>query len=400
MNDNELIKQKSQVTCVAALINLFLAAIKIIFGVLGQSTALIADGIHSLSDLASDVLVLIAVRLGSRKADLDHPYGHARFETIATIVLGLALVLVAGGIAVDAIERLWYPALLLIPDIQTLGIATISILANEWLYHYTRRVAKKTRSKLLLANAWHHRSDAISSVVVLFGIVVVLAGYVYADAIAAVIVALMIAKIGVSLIWESVRELVDTSLPHAKIVKIRQQVADTDGVRAIHLLRTRKMGADAFVDLHIQVNSHISVSEGHMIADSVRDGLRNNFEEIADVLVHTDPEDDEFKNKISQLPLSRAVVLQNIKYIWGSFYPQIQKVNIHYLDGGIELEIILPLALVAKDKQELLAEMCQQVEQEIAVIAKTTLLFYYSINTANRATMKPVILNKNAGKSN
>jgi cation diffusion facilitator family transporter len=375
MDQNELIRQKSRVTYIAALINLFLSVIKVSFGILGQSTALIADGIHSLSDLASDGLVLIAVRLGSREADDDHPYGHARFETMATIILGLTLILVAGGIAWDAVERLLYPARLLIPDVQTLGVAAISILANEWLYHYTRRIAKITRSKLLLANAWHHRSDAISSVVVLIGIAAVLTGYVYADAIAAVIVGIMIAKIGVSLVLESVRELVDTSLPDDQVAKIRNQIAGTDGVKAIHLIRTRKMGEDAYVDLHIQVDSHISVSEGHMIADSVRDNLRHNFEDIADVLVHTDPEDDEFKPETT-LPPSRAIILKNLSNLWGGFYEQVREVNIHYLDGHVELEIILPLILATQhNQQELIADKCREVEQTMAIVSKTTVLF-------------------------
>ncbi len=375
MDQNELIRQKSRVTYIAALINLFLSVIKVTFGILGQSTALIADGIHSLSDLASDGLVLIAVRLGSREADDDHPYGHARFETMATIILGLLLVLVAGGIAWDAVERLLYPGRLLIPDVQTLGIAAISILANEWLYHYTRRIAKITRSKLLLANAWHHRSDAISSIVVLFGIAAVLTGYVYADAIAAIIVGIMIAKIGVSLVLESVRELVDTSLPDVQVAKIRNQIAHTDGVKAIHLIRTRKMGEDAYVDLHIQVDSHISVSEGHMIADSVRDNLRLNFEDIADVLVHTDPEDDEFKPETT-LPPSRAVILKNLSNLWGGFYEQVREVNIHYLDSHVELEIILPLILATEhNQQELIANKCREVEQTMAIVSKTTVLF-------------------------
>ncbi len=375
MDQNELIRQKSRVTYVAALINLFLSVIKVSFGILGQSTALIADGIHSLSDLASDGLVLIAVRLGSREADDDHPYGHARFETMATIILGLTLILVAGGIAWDAVERLLNPGRLLIPDVQTLGIAAISILANEWLYHYTRRVAKITRSKLLLANAWHHRSDAISSVVVLIGIAAVLTGYVYADAIAAVIVGIMIAKIGVSLVLESVRELVDTSLPDDQVAKIRNQIAKTDGVKAIHLIRTRKMGEDAYVDLHIQVDSYISVSEGHMIADLVRYNLRQNFEEIADVLVHTDPEDDEFKTEIAQPP-SRTAILQNLRSLWGDFYEQVRDVNIHYLDGHVELEIILPVTLATQGShQELIASKCREVEQTMAIVSKTTVLF-------------------------
>lgn len=375
MNQDELIRQKSRVTYIAVLINFFLAVIKVSFGILGQSTALLADGIHSLSDLASDGLVLIAVHLGSREADNEHPYGHARFETMATTILGLSLVLVAGGIAWDAIERLLYPARLLVPVIQTLGITAISILVNEWLYHYTRRIAKITRSKLLLANAWHHRSDAFSSIVVLFGIAAVLAGYPFADALAAVVVGIMIANIGFTLIIESVRELVDTSLPEDKVTQMRNQIAITDGVRAIHLIRTRKMGADAYVDLHIQVDSHISVSEGHMIADAVGDNLRKNFEEIADVLVHTDPEDDEFKIQTG-LPPSRAVILQNLKLLWGDLYEQVVKVNIHYFDGQVELEIVLPLSLAHSDKQkELFAVKHKEVNLSIDYVAKTTILF-------------------------
>lgn len=375
MNQDELIRHKSRVTCVAALVNLLLAALKIAFGLIGQSAALIADGIHSLSDLASDALVLVAVRLGSREADHDHPYGHARFETMATIILGLSLVLVAGGIALDAIERLIDPARLLIPDAQTLGIAAISILANEWLYQYTRRIAKLTRSKLLLANAWHHRSDAISSVIVLIGIGAVLAGYPYADALAAVVVAMMVAKIGFSLVMESVRELVDTSLPSDKLAKIRAQIAVTDGVQAIHLIRTRKMGEDAYVDLHIQVDSHISVSEGHMIADAVRDGLRENFEEIADVLVHTDPEDDEFLSQQQPLP-SRSTIIAGLQKVWGDFYRQVHDVKIHYLDGQVELEIIFPLSLgVQEHQRRMIADKCKELEQTMTMVAKTSILF-------------------------
>jgi len=192
-NADQLARQKSRVTVIGALVNLFLTAIKIFFGIIGHSAALIADGIHSLSDLLSDLVVLMAIKLGGREADYNHPYGHRRFETIATVALGGGLILIAGGISVDVGERILHPSHLLIPDKNTLGIAMISILANEWLYQYTKRIGKQTRSKLLLANAWHHRSDALSSVVVLIGIGAVLAGYTYADAIAAIIVALMVA---------------------------------------------------------------------------------------------------------------------------------------------------------------------------------------------------------------
>ena len=209
-----------------------------------QSAALIADGIHSLSDLLSDLLVIIAVRLGSREADHEHPYGHRRFETIATVLLGISLIAIGGGISWHVIERLNNPETLPTPNPLGLAIAATSIIINEWLYHYTKAIAKKTRSKLLMANAWHQRSDAISSLVVLFGIGAVMLGYPLADAIAAALVALMVAKIGLNLVLNSIKELVDTSLPPKLLNEIRKTIMSINGVEGIHLLRSRQMGED------------------------------------------------------------------------------------------------------------------------------------------------------------
>ncbi|MDO9138734.1 MAG: cation diffusion facilitator family transporter, partial [Methylobacter sp.] len=238
-------KLKARASYVGAAINVIQTLIKIGFGILGQSAALIADGIHSLSDLLSDLLVIIAVRLGSREADHEHPYGHRRFETIATVILGFSLIAVGGAIAWSVMERMAKPEHLPVPNVLSLAVAALSILINEWLYHYTKRIAKKTRSKLLLANAWHQRSDAISSLVVLFGIGAVLLGYPLADGIAAIVVALMVAKIGLNLVFESIKELVDTSLPPELVAEIRAAINAIDGVEGIHLLRTRHMGEDA-----------------------------------------------------------------------------------------------------------------------------------------------------------
>ena len=153
---------KAKASYVGAVVNIFQTTIKISFGILFQSAALVADGIHSLSDLLSDLLVIIAVRLGSREADHEHPYGHRRFETIATVLLGVSLIAIGGGITWSVIERLNNPENLPTPQPLGLAIAATSIIINEWLYHYTKTIAKKTRSKLLMANAWHQRSDAIS----------------------------------------------------------------------------------------------------------------------------------------------------------------------------------------------------------------------------------------------
>ena len=271
---------KAKASYVGATVNVFQAAIKISFGILFQSAALIADGIHSLSDLLSDVLVIIAVRLGSREADHEHPYGHRRFETIATVLLGVSLIAIAGGISWSVIDRISNPENLPNPNPLGLAIAGTSIILNEWLYHYTKSIAKKTRSKLLMANAWHQRSDAISSVVVLFGIGAVMLGYPLADAIAAILVALMVAKIGLNLVLNSIKELVDTSLPPKLLKEIRTTIMAIDGVEGIHLLRSRQMGEDALIDAHIIVDPRITVSEGHTISDIVRDELISCFDDV------------------------------------------------------------------------------------------------------------------------
>lgn len=371
----EILRLKSRVTYVGALVNVFLTIIKIGMGVLGHSAALIADGIHSLSDLISDIFVIIAIKMGSREADHDHPYGHRRFETMATVLLGMGLVIVAGGIAWDAIERVLDQSKLLTPNRDTLGIAVVSILANEWLYHYTKRVGELTRSKLLLANAWHHRSDAFSSVVVVIGIGAVLMGYPLADAIAAILVALMVAKMGVSLVIESINELVDSSLPEAFVRDIRKTIKQTEGVQSIHFLRTRRMGEDAYVDTHIVVNSRISVSEGHVIGDAVRNNLKTEFDDVVDVLVHIDPEDDEFKNEYKKLISRRQLKLHLEQYLAGSVH-SIDDFRVHYLEGAVEVEVVLLHVLFTQPEQiEKVKQQCAQLEKDIDMVEKVYVFF-------------------------
>ena len=371
----QVLKLKSRVTYVGALVNIFLTIIKIGVGVFGQSAALIADGIHSLSDLISDFFVIIAIKLGSREADHDHPYGHRRFETMATVLLGLGLVVVASGIAWDAVERLLDPTKLLSPTKETLSIAVVSILANEWLFHYTKRVGDATRSKLLLANAWHHRSDAFSSVIVVIGIAAVLTGYPMADAIAAVLVALMIAKMGVSLVLESINELVDSALPEQMVTDIRRVIKQTPGVQSIHLIRTRRMGEDAHVDTHIVVDARISVSEGHMIGDAVRDRLKAEFDDVVDVLVHIDPEDDEFKEQDKAL-ITREQVQQYLDQYLAEKIHTVDDFRMHYLDGAVEIEVVLPHAIFNETEQvEWIKKQCALIEKEVELIAKVYVFF-------------------------
>lgn len=365
-------KLKARASYVGAGVNILQTTIKLVFGVLGQSAALIADGIHSLSDLLSDLLVIIAVRLGSREADGDHPYGHRRFETIATAILGVSLIAISAGIVWHVLERINEPETLLVPDHNTLAVAALSILLNEWLFHYTKRIAKITRSKLLLANAWHQRSDALSSLVVLCGIGGVMLGYPFADAIAAVMVALMVAKIGLSLLFESVRELVDTSLPTAVVAEIRQAILGLDGVEGIHLLRTRQMGEDAYIDAHIVVDPRLTVSEGHRIGDAVKDELISRFDDVIDVLVHVDPEDDQNGFGLEK-PLSRTEVGDLLtQYLVDA---PIDDFRIHYLNGHIDVEVILPYALTEQtERLALINQQSQTLEIEQPAINKVMIL--------------------------
>ncbi|MGR8935057.1 MAG: cation diffusion facilitator family transporter [Gammaproteobacteria bacterium] len=369
----QTLKLKYRVTAVSIVVNLCLAVLQMVVGWLGHSMALVADAIHTLSDMASDFFVLIAVKLGSRAADHDHPYGHRRFETIATVLLGSLLVAVAGLIAWKASQRILQPASLPVPSLDTLKVAALCILAKEWLYRYTKRIAKMIRSKLLLANAWHHRSDAFSSVVVLFGIGAAFYGYRFADAAAAAIVALMIAKMGVMLTLESLKQLVDTGLPDSVVNDIRTTILDTEGVQDIHHLRTRHMGDDALVDAHLVVDPRISVSEGHVIGDAVRAKLLHDFEDVSDVLVHIDPEDDADKSEL-EAALTRQDIIVYLRHYLGDISHRIEDVNIHYLNGGVEVEVIVPQALLTHPHDiEAAKRRCQALEDDLETIEKVVL---------------------------
>ncbi len=341
---NERYRVTRNVTIVGALVNTLLAFGKVIFGLLGQSSALLADGIHSFSDLLSDGLVLFAAHHAKEGPDERHPYGHGRYETMGAMGLGTLLILVSLGIIWDAQERLFTPENLLQPDTITLFVALFSILANEGLFQYTNQAAKKIDSDLLRANAWHHRSDAISSIVVLVAIGGSLAGLPYLDAIAAIIVGLMVAKIGWDVIRSAMHELVDSSLDKEQVEQIRQTIFAVGGVCDIHMLRTRRLGGSASADLHVQVEPWLSVSEGHMIADVVQRTLMREISGLTDITVHIDPENDEDGALCIGLPL-RTEIEKQLDQQWHDLlcYQQRKRVLLHYLNGKIIVELILPL---------------------------------------------------------
>ena len=329
-----------RVTVIGGIFDLLLGVIKIIVGSIGHSHGLVADGVHSLSDLATDGLVVWAAKHGTQEADAEHPYGHERIQTIATVMLGLALMIVALGIAYNAVIRLASAETLSTPGNATLVVAFISILVKEWVYQYTNRVARRIKSKLLQANAWHSRSDALSSIVVLVGIVGSMAGINYLDAVAAIGVAAMIIHVAWRLGWDSVHELIDTGLDKKHLENMRNSMLSVADVKDIHQLRTRRMGNQVIADVHVIVEPEISVSEGHRISEEVERVLMKELDDPTDTTVHIDPEEDQIAPP-AFLPL-RSELMPELKNNWSEICDiPIERVALHYLGNRISVELFL-----------------------------------------------------------
>ena len=369
-------REVRKVTVVGGVVDLLLGIVKIVIGTTANSQALLADGVHSLSDLATDFLVLFAAKHSHREADEEHPYGHGRIETVATVILGVALALVAIGICYDALHRMRDPELLGKPGMLALLVALVSVASKEFIYQYTVRVARRLRSNMLHANAWHSRSDAISSIIVVIGVAGTMYGFTYLDAIAAAAVGLMIAKIGWDLLWKSLQELIDTSLEEDKVEAIRKAILDVTGVRALHMLRTRRSGSDALVDVHILVDPGLSVSEGHMIGEHVRTRLIGEMDDVSDVTVHIDPEDDEVASPCNGLPL-RDEVMRRLEKRWSKLgvHTDIEKVVLHYLDGKVHVDIFMHPVDMDLAGREKLADRIRKSAGKVDDIGKVEVYF-------------------------
>ncbi len=358
-------REVRKVTVIGSVVDFVLGVAKIVTGWFANSQALIADGIHSLSDLLTGFIVLYAAKHSHKSADEIHPYGYGRIETLATVSFGVVLISVAIGIAYEAVKRLNDPAAL---DFTTMAllIASLSVISKEWVYRYTMSAAQRLRSDLLMASAWHSRSDAFSSIVVLIGISGVMFGYPYWDAVAAVAVAAMIAKIGSGLVRSSTLELIDVALDPGKVSAIRQHIHAVKGVRSVHTLRTRKSAGSAFVDVHIQVDPRLSVSEGHQIGDSVRRLLLQQVDEVTDVTVHIDPENDESGSPCRNLPL-REQVITELKQHWPQLPASaIEAVTLHYLSGAIDVELDLPVEILQSIDEA--KQLVRQLRQAVSIL--------------------------------
>lgn len=275
-------------TWVSVVVNVVLASAQIIVGTLTKSQALIADGIHSLSDLVSDFVVLFAGHHAKKDADDDHPYGHQRFETAASLALGLILLAVGGGMVWSALGKLESPDTIAPAHTTALWVALGAIVTKELLFRYMLRVAKAVKSSLLVANAWHARSDAASSLVVSLGILGSMAGYPLLDPIAALIVGFMVGKMGWSFAWDALHDLMDRGLDEAEVQAIRATLLATPGVSGVHDVRTRKMGDMVVADAHIEVDAQLTVEEGHNIAVAARQAVLQRHR-VLNLMTHVDP---------------------------------------------------------------------------------------------------------------
>jgi cation diffusion facilitator family transporter len=328
-----------RITLLAIWVDAIVGLVKLVTGIIVGSAALVADGIHSFSDLVTDGFVLAATHYGSQDPDHDHPYGHGRIETLATLFLGSVLIFVAGAIAWSSIERLVAGAEIPPPGLWAMLIALLALLAKEALFRLTMRVARRLRSKLLEANAWHSRSDVLSTGVVLVGLVGTQLGHGWLDTIAAVIVGLLVGKVGWDLLWESGRELVDTALPVPQQEAMREVALSVPGVAGVHDLRTRQSAGHTMLDLHVVVPPRISVSEGHEIGNEVSRRLRQAFPALTDLTFHIDPEDDAGEGDPSRLPglPLRPAVEAALTERWAGLpeWPWILDLELHYLEGAV-----------------------------------------------------------------
>ncbi|MEF7614511.1 cation diffusion facilitator family transporter [Aquincola sp. MAHUQ-54] len=278
----------SRSTWVSVGVNVVLTALQLAVGMLAHSQALIADAMHSLSDLLSDFVVLIAGHHGRKAPDADHPYGHARFENAGSLVLGGLLLAVGAGLLWAALGKLQAPADIPRVHVAALWMALLTLAAKELLFRYLLGVAKRLRSSLLAANAWHARSDAASSLVVAAGIVGNLLGHPLLDPVAAAIVGFLVARMGWRFGWNALSDLMDRGADATEVEALRATAAATPGVRAVHDLRTRRMGDLLVVDLHLEVDASLTVEAGHAIAVAVHDRVMAAHP-VLHVMTHVDP---------------------------------------------------------------------------------------------------------------
>ncbi len=364
-------KHALRVTWLGLFANLILAIAKGFIGTIAHSSALIADAGHSVSDLLSDSITLWAVHMAGVPKDKNHPYGHGKFETVGTFIVAIFLLLTGVGVAWHVLNKIDTPE---VPGTAALWMAAIAICFKEALFHVTRMVGRRSGSRVLLANAWHHRSDAISSVAALVGIGGAQWGIPLMDPIAGVLVAGLIIKTGIDIGYESIRELTDETVEEEVISELGHILAEIDGVDHFHEMRARRMGPQLLVDLHIEVNSMMSISAAHQVAERVRLRILDELPAVNEVLVHVDAEDDfvESKGGIEEtkdivLMRPQTEIESDVKKILTEI-PEIQGIThiyCHYLNQEltVQVNILLDEEMQIRDAQKIASKARMKIEE-------------------------------------
>ena len=286
-------REGQRVTLVGALVSLALSALQITAGLLGRSQAMLADGIHSLSDLVTDVVVWVSLRFSSTPPDTDHPWGHGKIETVVSVLVGATLVVVGFTVGSEAVIRL-REGVTLSPTVLPLLAAMVAIVAKEIVYRWTLRVGKRIRSQALVANAWHHRSDAFSSIAAGLGIAGAMVGFPWMDPVAAMVVSLFIVKIGGEVIWRGVQDLLERQVDARTMATVQQLLEDDPDVIDAHRLRLRNVGGVIVGDVHVRIDGNLTVRAGHRIADRLEQKALDRTPGLEDLVIHLDPGGDPF----------------------------------------------------------------------------------------------------------
>ncbi len=287
-------KRIVQVAGVGLAANVALSALKIGVGAACASQTLVADGVHSFSDAATDIAVMVGSRFWSAPSDEEHPYGHRRIETIVTLFIGLSLMMVGFNIVVHSVGLFVRGDFAPPPGFAAILVALLSIGLKEYLYRWTNAEGRRLQSSALVANAWHHRSDALSSLPALFALVAanVRPDWTFVDMLGAVLVSLFIFRSAVAIAWPCLQELGDSAAPRPVTLLVGDALRSVEGVEQVHQLRTRRVGSSLYCDVHIVVDGDLTVRDGHRIADAARDAVLEEVPSVIEVLVHVDPDDD------------------------------------------------------------------------------------------------------------
>lgn len=286
------------VSAVSIAVNLALSLLKLLAGIIAKSGAMVSDAVHSASDVFSTFVVIIGIRISAKQSDKDHPYGHERMECVASIVLAVVLAITGIGIGITGVQKIIDGNYgdLEVPGILALIAAIVSIVVKEWMYWYTRAAAKKINSGALMADAWHHRSDALSSVGAFIGIFGARMGFPIADAIASVVICIFIEKAALDIFRDAVDKMVDKACPEEIVNEMKALIEKQEGVCRIDDIKTRLFGPKIYVDVEIAVDGEKTLNEAHIIAENVHDKIESSFENVKHCMVHVNPFENETKN--------------------------------------------------------------------------------------------------------